>query len=311
LNIYYNSINIKKIISCFLISIILNICVSGCKNIYENTPILTVKNAINNIKLKGYYNLNNYVTEDMLFYAKCLDAKEIVFGLDFKKAKYEEIIENEEALVGITLNNGKLIKLELRKMENVWKIDVKKERFNKEILLSDLCFIVKDGDLILSDDKSIQSFWMKNYEIKDRRFSNIGIIIKDKYGINVIGTYSSKGNIGYKSDVVIDVVNLSDFLSDKTSIGIYRVKGNKKNKVSYRAVKHYGLYNNGNDFKDYEGVFCSTDFVETILKELKISVDLKKCYIEKYKKEVLLVEEFTRNEYFEEIVYLNVEKIVW
>jgi hypothetical protein len=279
----------------------------GCEKEIDG-PKEVVQKAIKAVSKGDYDELAEYATRDMVFLAQSVEAGIAIKSMNFNKVKIREIIDGNEAYVGFIYPDGETVKFELRNINDKWIIDVPKERISNDIDISDIFLYVENGDIILTTSSGIWSFYFRNISLKDKRFSHSGFLEKDGNEIYVISAGGNNGSQTYNDLDRIERVKLSDFIVDKERVGIFRAKTNKKKDFIPKSKEYLGMYFNYNfDLDDNESAYC-TQFMERIFNETNSGIKLDRYYLEKYQRDVILVEELTKKEYFDEIIVINKKK---
>jgi hypothetical protein len=158
---------------------------------------------------------------------------------------------------------------------------------------------LKDGDIILRLSDRPWSMLFKNLSPNDKKFSHLGIV---KIRNNIISVIHSEGLIIERKGYVKEEL-LKDFLKTAQSIGIYRLRIIKGEKISDTALEYKGHpFDWQFDMNEDNNIYC-TELLYVILKKLDPEIKLNKIWLKEIGKYIIPVDIYSQSEYFIEILY--------
>ena len=162
-----------------------------------------------------------------------------------------------------------------------------------------LCEVIEEGYIMCTLGNNYWSDYFKNFSEIDKRFSHVGIIVKnneDFYVIHSTGTLKS-GMDYVKEDSIKKVIE------DVRAIGIFKIQGIESCKISEEAKTYLSVpFDWQFDMHDNSKLYC-TELLFVILKKLMPEIELKTVYFSENNKEVIPLEAFSNSEIFSEIFF--------
>jgi len=173
----------------------------------------------------------------------------------------------------------------------------------KKIVAEDISVYLKDGDIICRLGDRLWSLFFKDISSIDKRFSHLGII---RINDNKITVINAEGRAIEGKDFVNEV-DLDEFLEIAKAIGIYRLNDYDGKIISSAAMEYISYPFDWNfDLEDENKIYC-TELLYAVLKKIAPEIELMKIFQKELKKEVIPLEAYSNSEYFDEILYINIE----
>jgi len=286
-------------------AILLIICNTECKTTV-NSPkevLFHVMKQAHKNNLKEAY---QYVTPDLFNIMQNLRWESAIGVYNSKqKKKITEAVNGDTAYVSVFFENeNNPVVFNFKKIDGNWKIDAPLEINDNSIALTDIIPYIEDGDIILSCEDDISSYYIRSLSSLDKRFSHSGIIYKKNGIISVIGAEGMEDKYNKKRSGVTEKP-IEEYLRNKSNIGIYRANRNNRKAYSAKAMEYLGV---PFDFKftlDNEDELYCTQFIQVVLRETNTPVKLRLTYIKQEGKDIILPDSISSSDDFEEIRYVE------
>jgi hypothetical protein len=298
-------VSMKNFLIMAGIDILLLVCNLGCREVpYSPQEILlyVVKKAQNGDWKEVY----QYVTPDLYNLMQNLQT-DIAIGTyaTKQKRKVVETISGDSAYVSVFFRNeDNPVTFYFKRTDEKWRIDIPDKKPDEGFSLEDIIPYVEDGDFILSSEDHLSSYYIRSLSAADKRFSHSGIIRKRDGIITVIGAEGLENKYTEKKHGVTEKI-LEEYIQDKNNIGIYRAKRNNRKLYSGKAMEYIGVPFDYKYTLDNERELYCTQFVQVVLRETNTRIQLKKTYVKREGKDVILPDSISSSDDFEEIKYIE------
>jgi hypothetical protein len=287
-------------------------CAAGCAarcRPAPDSPRGVLLKVINMVQSGDWREMRNCVTPDLYLLMQNLQSDLAVAEYTaHKQRKIVETINNDAAYVSVFFKGVEQpVTFYFRRINGSWLIDMPFARPDGGIGLQEIVPYIEDGDFILSREDHLSSYYIRSLAKIDQRFSHSGIIYRKNGKLSVIcadGVDDQKNN--KKSGVV--EIQLDDFIKNKSAVGIFRFKKRSRALFSDKALEYLGVpFNFEYDINDEKSFYC-TQLIQVVLRETHTPVQLPLTYIEKEKKDILMLDSISGSDNFEEILYYEKER---
>jgi hypothetical protein len=281
------------------------VCGTGCRTEF-NSPKTVLRHVITQAQKGNLEEAYQYVTPDLYNLMQNLRS-DIAVGVYASKQqrKVIETINGNTAYVSVYFRNEENpITFYFKRNDGKWKIDAPFHKMEEGIALEDILPYIEDGDIILSSEDHLSSYYIRSISPLDKRFSHSGIIYKKKGVLSVISAEGMEDKYRNKRPEVMERP-IEEYLNGKDSIGIYRAKSKNRKMFSDKALDYVGV---PFDFKytlDNEDELYCTQLVNVVIRETHTSIQLKTTYVEREKKDIILPDSISGSDDFEEIRYIE------
>ena len=159
---------------------------------------------------------------------------------------------------------------------------------------------LQDGYIILRMSDSVWSSVFRDYSLRDRRFSHVGIVRKRDDNISIVHSVGSFRN----PNRGVEELPLDRFLRVATSIGVFRVRSADGSVISDAAMKYIGFPFDFNfDLSDYDTVYC-TELLYRALIPLELEHILATRHVDSVNQYVIPLDSISYTPYIEELVFI-------
>jgi hypothetical protein len=287
------------------VAVLLSVCNTGCREAPDSPReilLYVVKKARNGDWREVY----QYVTPNLYNLMRNLQT-DIAIGTYAAKQKRKviETISGDSAYVSVFfINVTSPVTFYFKRTDGKWKIDIPDKKPDEGFSLEDIIPYVEDGDFILSSEDHLSSYYIRSLSAADKRFSHSGIIRKENGIITVIGAEGLENKYTEKKPGVTEKT-LEDYIQDKNNIGIYRAKRNNRKLYSCKAMEYIGVPFDYKYTLDNERELYCTQFVQVVLRETNTGIQLRKTYVKREGKDIILPDSISSSDDFDEIRYIE------
>jgi len=286
-------------------AVLLVICNTECKTTV-NSPRKVLIHVMKQAQKDNLKEAYQYVTPDLYNIMQNLRWEGVIGAYNSKqKKKITEAINGDQAYVSVFFENeNNPVVFYFRIIDGKWKIAAQFEKNDNSIALTDIIPYIEDGDIILSGEDDISSYYIRSLSSVDKRFSHSGIIYKKNGIISVVGAEGMENKYNKERSGVMDKP-IEEYLQNKSNIGIYRAKRNNRKAYSAKAMEYLGV---PFDFKftlDNEDELYCTQFIQVVLRETNTPVKLRLTYVKQESKDIILPDSISSSDDFEEIRYIE------
>jgi len=280
-------------------------CAAGCRTGIRS-PENVLFHVMGQVQKGDWEKVYQYVTPDLYNLIQNLQT-DIAIGVYNAKQRRKviETINGDSAYVSVYFKNEENpVVFYFRKYDGKWKIDVPFNKTEEGIALEDIIPYIEDGDIILSGEDHLSSYYIRSLSSVDRRFSHSGIIYKRNSVLSVISAdvLQEKNKIT-RSEVMERPIE--EYLTGKDNIGIYRAKNNNRKMFSNKAKEYLGVpFDLKYTLDNEEELYC-TQLVKVVIRETHTPIQLKATYVEREKKDIILPDSISGSDDFEEIRYVE------
>jgi hypothetical protein len=158
---------------------------------------------------------------------------------------------------------------------------------------------LEDGDIICRLGNRPWSIFFKDLSPNDKRFSHLGIV---RIRENIISVINAEG-LAIAGRDHVNEVSLKEFLKIAQSIGIYRLRTIKGEKISDTALEYINRpFDWQFDMDEENNLYC-TELLYVILKKLDNEIKLNSIWLKEIGKNIIPPDICSQPEYFLEIGY--------
>jgi len=294
----------SKIITA-VITIYFFACGAGCRTEFT-TPKMVLLHVITQVQKANFEEVYQYVTPDLYNLMQNLRS-DIAVGVYASKQrrKVTETINGNEAYVSVYFKNEENpVTFYFKRNDGKWKIDAPFKKTEDGIALENIIPYIEDGDIILSSEDHLSSYYIRSISSIDKRFSHSGIIYKKNGALSVISAEGLEDKNRNKQPEVMERP-IEEYLRGKDSIGIFRAKSNKRKMISNKALEYLGIPFDFTYRLDNEEKLYCTQFIQVVLRESNTSIKLRITYVEREKKGIIMPDSISSSDDFEEIRYIE------
>jgi len=288
-----------------LTAAVLLACAAGCRT-EIHSPKNVLFNVINQVQKGNWEGVYQHVTPGLYNVMQNLQT-DIALGVYYAKQRIKaiETINGEVAYVSVFFKNEeKPVVFYFRKQDGKWKIDMPFQKTEGSVSFEDIIPYIEDGDIILSGEDHLSSYYIRSLSLVDKRFSHSGIIYKKNGVLSVI----SADVLQEKNEIHCSEVMerpIEEYLKGKDNIGIYRAKNNNRKMFSNKAKEYLGVpFDLKYTLDNEEKLYC-TQLVKVVIRETHTPIHLKTTYAEREKKDIILPDSISSSDDFEEIRYVE------
>jgi len=292
-------------------AVFISLCVTGCRN-EINSPKTVLLRVISQAQKGNWEEAYKYVTPDLYNLMQNLRS-DIAVGVyaSKKQRKVTETVNGDTAYVSVYFKNEENpVTFYFKKDNGKWKIDAPFAKTEEGIPLVEIIPYIEDGDIILCGEDHLSSYYIRSLSQTDKRFSHSGIIYKKKGTLSVISAEGLEDKYRNKKSEVMERP-IEEYIKGKNIIGIYRAKSKNRKMFSGKAREYLGI---PFDFKytldNEEKLYC-TQFIQIVLRETNTPVKLRKTYLRREGKDIILPDSISSSDDFEEIRYIEMGSRVW
>ncbi len=146
------------------------------------------------------------------------------------------------------------------------KIEKDPTSHNKKIV--SLEKILQNGDIICTLGNGYWSTFFQEVSLKDKRFSHVGIIIKENQVFKVIHSEAND----YTGIGGVKISTLNDFIKNTLDHAVYRIEANKniRNEIATTAIEYSGIpFDMDFNIGDAKEIYCAELIMLAINKTMK------------------------------------------
>jgi len=280
-------------------------CGTGCRTEF-NSPKAVLLRVITQVQKGNWEEAYQYVTPDLYNLMQNLRS-DIAIGVYASKQRRKviETIDGNTAYVSVYFRNEENpVTFYFKRNNGKWKIGVPFNKTEEGIALENIIPYIEDGDIILSSEDHLSSYYIRSLSPADKRFSHSGIIYKKKGVLAVISAEGLEDKYENRRPQVMERP-IEEYLKGKDSIGIYRAKSRNRKMFSDKALEYLGIpFDFNYTLANEEELYC-TQLVKIVIRETHTPIQLKTTYVEREKKDIILPDSISGSDDFEEIKYVE------